>query len=271
MLSFSAKLPVSDEDRQWVDEGFHRLERLVGRLRMLEAKVVLPTAEDFPDAYDATPAAAELLFCRVCDYMHVDRGSVEIEVFADKTEHLREILPYWRGDRAKRPAGLYVHHAKDDSHEEERSDNKCMVVAISSTQLKDPLSLVATIAHELGHVILLGGRLLDPRTPDHEPMTDLLTVFLGLGIFTANSAARFKQYQDDRRQGWSMQRLGYLPEEVYGYALARFAAERGEDKAEWARHLSTNVRAYFKQSRTWLAKNNSQLGGAVAGRSGQLS
>jgi len=26
-----------------------------------------------------------------------------------------------------------------------------------------PLSLVATIAHELGHVILLGGRLLDPK------------------------------------------------------------------------------------------------------------
>jgi hypothetical protein len=264
-------LPVSDEDRKWVDEGFRRLEKLVGRRRMLEAKVVLPTAEDFPDPYDGTPAAAEMLFCRVCAYMQVKRSSVELEIFFDETEHLREILPYWRGDGAKRAAGLYVHHPKDDSSEEEQSEEKCMVVAIRSTQLKDPLSLVATVAHELGHVILLGGRLLNPETSDHEPMTDLLTVFLGLGIFTANSAGRFKQYQEDRRQGWSMQRLGYLPEEVYGYALARFAAERSELNAVWLKHLSTNVRTYFKQSRTWLGKNSPQLGGTLAGSSGQLS
>ena len=131
-----------------------------------------------------------------------------------------------------------------------------MVVAIRGTQLKDPLSLVATVAHELGHVILLGGGLMDPKTQDHEPVTDLLTVFLGLGIFTANSAGRFSQYQDERHQGWSMQRLGYLPEEVFGYALAKFAFERGENKPGWIRHLSTNPKAYFKRSQAWLTKNS---------------
>jgi hypothetical protein len=219
---------------------------------MLEAKVILPTPEHFPDPYDGTPAAAELLFSRVCSYMKVDRGSVELEVFADETEGLREILPYWTGDAQKHAAGMYV---DDDDEENARTETRSMVVAIRSTQLKDPLALVATVAHELGHVTLLGGRLLDPRTPDHEPLTDLLAVFLGLGIFSANSAARFKQYQDERRQGWSMQRLGYLPEQVYGYALAKFALGRGEHKPEWVKHLSTNVRTYFKQSRAWLEKN----------------
>ena len=271
MLGFSAKLPLTDEDREWVDEGFGRLEKLVGRRRMLEAKVVLPTAEDFPDPYDKTPAAVEKLFGRVCAYMQVERSSVELEIFSDETEELREILPYWRGGTPDRAAGLYVHHPESDSHEEGGRQQKCMVVAIRSTQLKDPLSLVATVAHDLGHVILLGGHLLDPKTPDHEPLTDLLTVFLGLGIFTANSAARFKQYQEDRRQGWSMQRLGYLPEEVYGYALARFAAERGENKPEWMNHLSPNVRTYCKRSRAWLAKNKPQFGGTKHGSSGQLS
>src|SRR5262249_24536117 len=200
--------------------------------RMLEAKIVLPTAEDFPDSYDGTPAAAEALFCRVCAYMQVERSSVEFEVFPDETEKLSEILPYWRGSDGKHAAGLYVHCANDGRTVDEQSEQKAMVVAIRSTQLKDPLSLVATVAHELGHVILLGGRLLDPKTADHEPMTDLLTVFLGLGIFTANCAGRFRQYQDETRQEWSMQRLGYLPEEVYGYALAKFAAERSEPKSE---------------------------------------
>ena len=139
--------------------------------------------------------------------------------------------------------------------EDETSDERRMLVAIRGTQRQDPLALVATVAHELNHLILLGGGLMKTEASDHEPMMDLLTVFLGLGIFTANSAGRFRQYQDDRRQGWSKQRLGYLPEEVYGYSLARFARERGEDRPEWTKHLATNVLAYFKRSRAWLEKN----------------
>jgi hypothetical protein len=252
MFGFSPKLPVSDEDQRWVDEGFRRLEKLLGRHRMLDAEVVLPAAEYFPDPYDKTPEAAEKLFRRVCAYMRVDHNRIELEIFSDETEELGNLLPAWRG-KSGGPAGLYVHdHATDG--EGEGNDTR-MVVAIRATQLKDPLSLVATVAHELGHVILLGGRLLDFKTQEHEPLTDLLTVFLGLGIFTANSAGRFTQFQEDRRQGWSMHRLGYLPEEVYGYALARFARERGEDKPVWIKHLSTNVRVYFRRSRDWLAKN----------------
>ncbi len=76
-----------------------------------------------------------------------------------------------------------------------------MVIALRESLLRDPLPLIATIAHEPGHVILLGGRLLDPATPDHEQLTDLLTVFLGFGNFSSTSAALFRQYQDTFKQG----------------------------------------------------------------------
>jgi hypothetical protein len=253
MFGFSPRLPINDRERQWVDKGFRRLEKLLGRRRILEARVITPTAEDFPDPYDKTSAASiENLFGRVCSYMHVDRNSLDFEIFPDETEELRTILPYWRGGLGRHAAGLYMHAMEERVSEE---DDGAAVVAIRSSQLGDPLSLVATMAHELGHVILLGGGLMSPKTSDHEPMTDLLTVFLGLGIFNANSASRFKQYQDERRQGWSMQRLGYLTEEIFGYALAKFTVERGEARVEWERHLSTNARSYFSRSRRWLAKN----------------
>jgi len=253
MLGFRPKLPVSEDERQWLDEGFRRLERKLGRRRMIEAQVILPTAEHFPDAYDATPASAETLFQRVCEYMDVDRQLVEFQIFPDETEELRTMLPSWSSN-SSRCAGLYIHGRGGNSGEDDG-----MVIAIRSTQLKAPMSLVATMAHELGHVILLGGGLMDRRTPDHEPMTDLLTVYLGLGIFTANSAASFRQFQDARSQGWTTQRLGYIPEEAYGYALAKFAAERGEDKPVWSRHLSANVREYFKRSGNWLKENTPQI------------
>jgi hypothetical protein len=183
MFGFEPKLPVSDEDRQWVDEGFNRLSRMLGRHRMLHAKLILPDAEHFPDPYDKSESAADKMLCRICNYMKVDRTQIDFEVFPDETEELSAMLPYWRGSHDG-CAGLYV-HPEDES--------KRMVVALRQSQLNDPLSLVATLAHELGHVILLGGGLMEHSIEDMEPMTDLLTVFLGFGIFNANSAAASPQ------------------------------------------------------------------------------
>jgi len=252
MLGFSPKLPVDDEERLWVDAGFRRLEAMLGRSRMLDSSVVLPNDKFFPDPFDRTPSAVEKLFQRVCTYMNVDPRRIELEIFPDENEELRAVLPYWRGQGGG-CAGVYHHYLTEG--EELAEDNRKMLIALRSTLIKDPLTLVATIAHELGHVILIGGGLMDPETPDHEPMTDLLTVYLGFGVFNASSAMRFKQFQEAGKQGWSMQRLGYLREEIFGYALARFAAERGERKPDWAAHLSTNVRAFFKRSQAWLAKH----------------
>lgn len=245
MFGLTPKLPVSDEDRQWVDDGFKRLSRMLGHKRMLQAKLILPDAEHFPDPYDKSESAAEKMLCRICDYMKVDRSLIDLQILPDETEVLKEMLPYWRGSH-NGCAGLYIH--PDD-------ESRQMVVALISSQLGDPMVLVATLAHELGHVILLGGGLMEHSVKDMEQMTDLLTVFLGFGIFNANCAARLTKWQDELKQGWSMQRLGYLPEEIYGYALARFAHERGERDPKWAQHLSTNVRTYFKKSAAWLENN----------------
>jgi hypothetical protein len=114
------------------------------------------------------------------------------------------------------------------------------------------MALVAVLAHELGHIILLRPALVDRKDPDMEPLNDLLTVFLGFGIFTANAAFRFEQHSDNTSQGWSARHLGYLSEEQFGYALARFAYERGEGRPAWSSFLSTNVASYLKRSAAWL-------------------
>ncbi len=242
MFGFKPRLPLSEEDAQWVEQGFDRLSRLLGRRRMLEAQMVLPDAAYFPDPYDKSEAAVEKMFLRICQYMKVERNRIDLEIFPDETRELSEILPYWRGSSGG-CAGLYF-HPKDETHK--------MVVALKQSQLEDPMALVATLAHELGHVILLGDGLMDHTGKDMEPMTDLLTVFLGFGIFNANCAARLLKWEDDRKHGWSMKSLGYLPEEVYGYALAKFAHEGGEVKPDWSSHLTINVRDYFKKSMAWL-------------------
>jgi hypothetical protein len=243
MFGLRPKLPVTEEERLWVDNAFHRLSRALGRSRMLDCDMVQPTDDYFPDPYDGTESALEPLIRRVCGFMRVDPSQIQLAVIPDSSE-LVEMLPEFRLN-SNDPAGLHF-----GANEEEHT-----LIGIKRSMLKDPLAAVATLAHELGHVILLGGGHLTREIEDMEPMTDLVTVYLGLGLFTANAARRFHQFQDDRRQGWSMKRLGYLPEVVFGYALARFARERGEGNPDWTRHLSTNLKAYFRQSVTWLQRD----------------
>jgi hypothetical protein len=89
---------------------------------------------------------------------------------------------------------------------------------------------------------------------DQEPLTDLLTVYLGMGIFTANAAFDFSRQAGCRVDSWQAQRLGYLTEQMYGYALACYALLRGEPHPPWARYLDTNPRVYLKQGVRYLSR-----------------
>jgi hypothetical protein len=247
MFGLNPKLPITEEERLWVDDGFRRLSRMLGCSRMQNAIVILPSDEYFPDPWEATEAGLERLFQRVCGYMQVNPAHVDLEIIPDSSE-LIEMLPTYNRS-SNDPAGLHFGE----------SEEECPLVAVRRSLLSDPLMVVATLAHELGHVILLDGGHMRQDAEDMEPMTDLVTVYLGLGIFTANAARRFLQFQDDRRYGWSMNRLGYLPEPVFAYALARFAKDRGEDSPEWTAHLSTNLKTWYRHSAVWLKRDSQPI------------
>jgi hypothetical protein len=108
MLGLSPKLPVVDEKRLWVDEGFARLEKILGRSRLLEAGVVLPDAKHFPDAFERNEASVEMLIHRICEYMQIDRTRIKLEIFPDEADELRE-NSLW-SIQTNRPAGIYFGH-----------------------------------------------------------------------------------------------------------------------------------------------------------------
>jgi hypothetical protein len=184
------------------------------------------------------------MFHRVAAQMQVNPDDIDVTLFASGEDMTRGLVPFY-SEKSSGAAGLYHHDPADRPQ-----------ISINEAQLKDPMVLVAVLAHELGHIILLHPGLVDCKDPDMETLNDLLTVFLGLGIFTANAAFRFEQHSDSTSQGWSVRRLGYLSEEQFGYALARFAYERGEGKPAWISFLSTNVASYLKRSAAWLTSRH---------------
>src|ERR1700677_3682477 len=99
-------------------------------------------------------------------------------------------------------------------------DDGELVLTIDRSYQRESAQLVAVIAHELGHVRLLGeNRITVGQWADHEPLTDLLTVYLRLGVFTANAALSFSKSTNLRCTAWSAQRLGYITEQMFGYEL----------------------------------------------------
>jgi hypothetical protein len=110
------------------------------------------------------------------------------------------------------------------------------------------------MAHELAHVLLLGQLHLPSDDPHMEALTDLTPIFLGFGIFTSNALLRRHGWQDGRTEGWRVQRKGYISPEMAGWALALFCWARGEINPRWARHLTTDPKAYLRMGLRYIAR-----------------
>ena len=233
---FNAKpeCPVDAATKDWIDRRWAWLTQEFGLQRLRDATVVLPLAQFFPDEFDGRPEDAQRMLDRVCGYMGVDPAGLKLSIYTENN-------PVFEGQWQRGTSGLY------------QQDGEQHHIWIEQANLGDPVGMVGTMAHELGHVHLLGNGRISDETADHEPLTDLLTVFLGLGVFTANSVI----YEQYLRQGaYARERMGkrgYLTMPQFAYALALFARDRAEEQPAWAEHLRPDVREPFANACCFLA------------------
>lgn len=253
MAWFEARCPVVAEEQTWIEDN---LSWFVGQFgdSWLHSPVVLPTDDFFPGAYRGSEQDVRRAVTRVCGYMGVDPARVHVDFHAqtdpsEVTQGIPGASASWSG-----AAGHY------------RTVDGKAFISLEDSLGRTPLALIATIAHELAHERLLGEDRVAPDRIDQEPLTDLLTVFLGLGVFTANAALEFSHTAISERRGrWSASRLGYLTEPMFGYALARYAWMRGERDPDWARHVDTNPRAYLKKGLRFLRRSGEGAVSPVVG------
>jgi hypothetical protein len=115
------------------------------------------------------------------------------------------------------------------------------------------MAIVGVIAHELSHGRLLGEGRMNPAEKDMEPLTDLATVFFGLGVFGANV---YYYWGSQTVGNWNVTRwgrMGYLNQKDWGYALGMYAAMRGESKPDWMKHLRPDIRSVMKETLRYIA------------------
>lgn len=227
--------PIVEDDKQWIETNLLWLIQELGKQKLTEAPTILLNKQFFPDQYEETPESVETMFNTVCRLMRIERDSVELMFYSDYVDPSGYGIPL-HGQTHEGPAGLYL------------SKNDTYIVAIEAASFSNPITLIATMAHELAHVHLLGHKMIDAGRVDHEPLSDLFVIFSGMGIFTANSAFQFRQWDKNMQQGWSARRLGYLPEPMIGYALACYAWLRNEHNPRWSKQVAYNVRVFMKRT-----------------------
>jgi hypothetical protein len=253
MTPFAPRCPVEERERVWIQESMDWFRGQFGD-DPLGRPVVLPTSEFFPPPFSGSDGDVRAVVHTVSGYMGLAAEQIQVHV-TDDYDHataMKRFVPR-AVTRVDGAAGLYADDAGGKT------------IAIDRSAARDPARLLAVIAHELGHVRLLGEHRIAADRKDGEPLTDLVTVYLGMGIFTANAAFDFHGLPPDRPAvrigGWSTSRLGYMTEQMFGYGLACLAWLREEPDPAWAKYLDTNPRDYLKHGLHYL-KHECSPGGA---------
>jgi hypothetical protein len=139
-------------------------------------------------------------------------------------------------------------------------DGDMPTITYDSASINQPAVLVATLIHELAHYRLMPVRNRLPGGEDmHELATDLMTAFLGFGLFGANQAFTFSQHGDSISKGWQWSRRGYLRERDWAFALAVFLELRGQPPETLKGLLKSHLYVDLKAAVRYLRRNRSLL------------
>nr|WP_293303909.1 hypothetical protein [Allomuricauda sp.] len=233
------KLPITDEDKVWVDEELNWLRNEFGEEYFMETRTVTPTKDFYARTFDGTEKDAEFILERTIELMDIRDVKITLDFFSDSPIEMAD------GTILTTPADL------DGSWDSasgtyQQSENET-IVSIERGQLKNPISLIANISHELAHQILLGENRIEEND---EFLTDFTAIYHGFGIFIGNSRFQFVS----QGFGWQSSSQGYLPEQIIDYAMAWLSKERNE-KTGYSQFLNKSLKKYFDQSLEWLIKN----------------
>jgi hypothetical protein len=202
--------------RDWQFETFAWLLRNCGGFpTFIETKLVLPIEDHFPDRGMQGHAGVTALFRRVRDHAGMAEWPCAVE---PETESPRTNT----GNTGRIPIFTY------------RSD------------ALEPMPLVATFARELARYLIEsfeeavpgGDALLDPAV-------DIAAVFMGFGLFMANSAVRDTEF--------------HLNEGELVHALALFCLLRKLPPESIDRHLNPHLRKYLRLAARDLAQHELQF------------
>jgi hypothetical protein len=240
------KCPIDEKTRIWMEDALLWLMTQFTEQKLLQIQTLTPSKDSFPMELKADEQTANEILKILCNQMDIHFDNIQLLFYNDTLVKVQEDGPmtisteHYEGELYS--SGQYFGKNKEGKFE----------IAIQQFQLAEHSKLIATLAHELAHVKILGENKLQEND---EYLTDLTTVFFGAGIFTANSSGSII----NKDRGWEYYRQGYLSQQEWGYALALYSYIRREQDPTWVQFLAQNIQSDFQKSIQYMLANEDKV------------
>ena len=231
------KCPINLEDKDWIVKHLNWIDKSIVKIE--NQPTILPTKKFFDGEFKGEEQDAEFVLKRIGEYCKIDIDNINLDFYSEESVRLDTGLMTEReGDGS---AGLYIQNGGAFS------------ILIEVQQLQKPNSLIAVIAHELSHFVLMGQKDVYLEGDENEWLTDLLAIAYGFGIFLGNTKFSFSQWQSgDGWGGWQYSTQGYLPQQIIAYAMAEIEIRRTNKIPNWTDYLKKDFKNDFQKSMKFL-------------------
>lgn len=177
-----------------------------------QTPLVLPNQDFFPAVSQAGHERAMAIFDAVKRHADVADWPVKLVQQDDVPAFL--------------PGGAFLEHETSCAGTFRCGEGQDPIITYAPDQLSNPMSLIATFSHELGHYVNGYFETEPPGGWDLlEPATDVTAIALGFGLFIANNSI----VHEVDEQGFRVGKVGYLSEAERLFSLALFMLLRGFD------------------------------------------
>ncbi|WP_108791461.1 hypothetical protein [Erythrobacter sp. Alg231-14] len=245
---FGPSLPIDRDEFEWLLACFAWIDQKLsaqGAAEGFTPQLVLPGDAIFTDA-----ATASDLFEAVKHAAGLGRWECRLEKGDARPERLNTGLD----------TGPFSHSSALGTFSIE---GNTPVIRYDPALLKTPDALTATFAHELSHLLIHSLGMPPGGEPLEEHATDCMAVYLGFGVFLANSARNFRQFSDGAMQGWESQASGYLSENALVTTLAIFE-RRFQTRPETPQALKSYLHPVHRKALRYLDKRHPDVKSDIA-------
>lgn len=245
---FSSKPMLDEGSTRWLFEAYAwALGNFGSDIFHEDTILVTPTDRHFPGRADSAEEMAVTAFRRVAAYANMQTWPCELVPLAPGASLLAP--PSIAASGAPRGPAAIVSLA---------GETKNLAIAFDPGHIRQPHVLIATFAQQLAYHL---GRTATEGPPGGEelrgPASDLLAVFMGFGLFLANSALTVCR-GGCSGCGTSVQSLGYLTEDEFAYALATFCALKNIPGEEAEAHLKKTLRPSYRKAVKEIGKTGAE-------------
>ncbi|WP_258102087.1 hypothetical protein [Marinoscillum pacificum] len=240
----TSKSPITAEDEEWIKACFHWFEETF-HVNLREVEPYAPTKSFIGFDYHGKEDEVLKLVDLVADKMNVQQNS-SIQVY-----FYEEFQPMEFTDE-----GVLSHYEENSQLTNGRYSklvDGVYEVGIERTLIKNPIALIATIAHEVAHIKLLGEGIIEEND---EPLTDLVASLFGFAVFLANSSLiKMTTWSGNTHTGWKMGGgAGYLHHKLYTFLLGYWLHHQEKTSSDWFDWLEKEIQTDIKKTLKYLNK-----------------